>query len=124
MPAILDIKWCGHSLLEKAVFGVVNSLGNLYLYDVKLTNDDTDKMVVNKITDISIGQDDENETLALSLDWSTGKYERYYFFVMLILKWRLTINVLLYYVHRCSSFFWSHFSFHITIMPYNYSFHW
>ena len=66
VPAILDIKWC-HNLIEnKPVFGMVNADGCLDLWHP--CEDDTCKLYHSH----SIGDD----RLALSLDWSTGKYER------------------------------------------------
>ena len=79
--AILDIKWCRHLLHDHAIFGVVNSLGVLTLYEarntVELPAEDVCSVELSKVADIAIGKDEENETLALSLDWSTGKYEKY-----------------------------------------------
>ena len=66
MPGILDIKWSSARLQEKAVFGLVNSVGELRLFDLE-------DYKVAEISKISLGED----VLGLSLDWSNKVSNRY-----------------------------------------------
>ena len=66
MPGILDIKWSSAKLQEKAVFGLVNSVGELRLFDLK-------DYKVTEISKISLDKD----VLGLSLDWSNKVSNRY-----------------------------------------------
>lgn len=68
VPAVLDIKWAHVKCNENILLGIVNSLGYLQIY--KLIVDDGKRielLLEKKIRQV------EDEVLALSLDWSTGK---------------------------------------------------
>ncbi|XP_070580514.1 diphthine methyltransferase-like [Ptychodera flava] len=60
--AILDLKWCHHTLNGKPTLGVVNADGNFLLYQIQ------NEHSITEIESLQVGED----RLALSLDWSTG----------------------------------------------------
>ncbi|KAG7203923.1 hypothetical protein KM043_016943 [Ampulex compressa] len=68
VPAILDMKWAHTKWENKILLGVTNSLGHLQIYQFGKTNKD----LLELISECSISRDEE-ETLALSLDWSLGR---------------------------------------------------
>nr|XP_045600588.1 diphthine methyltransferase-like [Procambarus clarkii]XP_045600596.1 diphthine methyltransferase-like [Procambarus clarkii] len=68
MPAILDMKWCHHKIHGDPILAIVNALGELLLFKLETVTDGTVKLsfwIKYKIN--------EEDTLALSLDWSTRK---------------------------------------------------
>ncbi|KAK0079458.1 hypothetical protein PV325_001246 [Microctonus aethiopoides] len=70
VPAVLDMKWA-HVKCQKMIFlGVVNSIGYLQIYQL-LTNENENK--IELIMEKKLRKAEE-EILALSLDWSTGKF--------------------------------------------------
>ncbi|XP_076039582.1 diphthine methyltransferase isoform X2 [Oratosquilla oratoria] len=69
MAAILDMKWCHHTFQGKAMLGVVNATGELLLFSL---NDNDEK---NKQLELKCKYVIDEDCLALSLDWSTGKME-------------------------------------------------
>ncbi|XP_066941751.1 diphthine methyltransferase [Macrobrachium rosenbergii] len=66
--AILDMKWCQHRLRGDPVLAVANAAGLLKLYKLRPSNQEFLQLVFWCQHEI----EDEN-TLALSLDWSSGK---------------------------------------------------
>lgn len=68
VPAVLDMKWARVTCRNQILLGVANSLGYLQIYQLKNDEEErslallTEKKIVN-----------EDETLALSLDWSNGE---------------------------------------------------
>ncbi|XP_063444635.1 diphthine methyltransferase-like [Mytilus trossulus] len=60
MPGILDIKWCPSLIDNQSLFGLVNSIGELQIYQL---NDDGKSVFV---TSTELG----TEVLGLSLDWA------------------------------------------------------
>ena len=71
VPAVLDMKWAHVAYRDKILLGVVNSLGCLQIYQLK-SNDQKESLellIEKRITD-------GDETLALSLDWCTGRWTR------------------------------------------------
>ncbi|XP_071547230.1 diphthine methyltransferase [Panulirus ornatus] len=70
MPAILDMKWCHHKIHGNPALAITNASGQLLLYKLEtITN------VKVKLEFWCKYEIDEKDTLALSLDWSTGKAE-------------------------------------------------
>lgn len=67
MPAILDMKWCQHEISGKPVLAIVNAIGQLLLYRLTTIENNMNLEFQCKY------EIDEKDTLALSLDWSTGK---------------------------------------------------
>lgn len=68
MKAILDMKWCQHKLSGDPVLAVANASGHVSLF--KLKSSDTEYLQLSLWCTYEI---EEANTLALSLDWSTGK---------------------------------------------------
>ena len=68
MPAILDLKWCCHSVQGKMLLGVANAVGQLVVYRLESNSDLGPQLTL--LCQHSIA---EADTLALSLDWSTRK---------------------------------------------------
>lgn len=64
--AVLDQKWCHVPLNGFSVLGVVNAVGNVELYKLLPTHLKLELLSTYKI--------ECEETLILSLDWSTGIY--------------------------------------------------
>lgn len=65
VPAVLDMKWCHLKLNGKILLGVCNSEGYLQIYELSENE-------LELATEIVVNDSKEN-TLALSLDWSTGR---------------------------------------------------
>ncbi|CAK9834201.1 Diphthine methyltransferase [Anthophora retusa] len=68
VPAVLDIKWAHVICQNKILLGVVNSLGYLQIYHLR-DNDEQkhlELLIQERVAD-------EDEILALSLDWFTGR---------------------------------------------------
>lgn len=66
MPAILDMKWCQHEISGTPVLAIANAVGQLLVYRLITAGE---KLCLEYQCKFEI----EDETLALSLDWSTGK---------------------------------------------------
>ncbi|KAF7398697.1 hypothetical protein HZH66_006594 [Vespula vulgaris] len=66
---VLDMKWAHVTCNQKILLGVVNSLGYLQIYQLRNGDDEMLKLM----TELKVN-DQKEEILALSLDWSTGKY--------------------------------------------------
>lgn len=67
MPAILDMKWCQHEISGTPMLAIVNAVGQLLLYRLIRVGEEVCLEYHCKY------EIEEEETLALSLDWSTGK---------------------------------------------------
>ncbi|XP_012152025.1 diphthine methyltransferase isoform X2 [Megachile rotundata] len=67
VPAVLDMKWSHVKCQAKILLGVVNSLGYLQIYELN------DKKSLQLLTEEKVAN--ENEVLALSLDWCTDSNE-------------------------------------------------
>lgn len=70
LPAVLDMKWAHVKCQNKIFLGVVNSIGYLQIYRL-MTNENEHK--IELIMEKKL-REAEEEILALSLDWSTGKF--------------------------------------------------
>ncbi|KAG7171307.1 diphthine methyltransferase-like isoform X2 [Homarus americanus] len=70
MPAILDMKWCHNKIENDPVLAIANASGHLLLYKLQPIDDGTVRLKFWIKSEI-----DEEDTLALSLDWSTGKIQ-------------------------------------------------
>ncbi|XP_043500886.1 diphthine methyltransferase [Polistes fuscatus] len=66
---VLDMKWAHGMCNQKILLGVVNSLGYLQIYQLQSGNNEMLKLM----TELKVN-DQKEEILALSLDWSIGKY--------------------------------------------------
>ncbi|XP_014611062.1 PREDICTED: diphthine methyltransferase isoform X2 [Polistes canadensis] len=66
---VLDMKWAHGMCNQKILLGVVNSLGYLQIYQLLSGNNEMLKLM----TELKVN-DQKEEILALSLDWSIGKY--------------------------------------------------
>ncbi|XP_076240103.1 diphthine methyltransferase isoform X2 [Calliopsis andreniformis] len=69
VPAVLDMKWAHIMYEDKILLGVVNSLGYLQIYQLQ---NDAQKETLELLTEKKVMDDDE--VLALSLDWCTGRW--------------------------------------------------
>lgn len=68
---VLDQKWCLNQIEGISCLGVVNAKNTIDIY--KLSSNDGKDLTL--YTSYKFNCDDEKETLLLSLDWSTGKYD-------------------------------------------------
>lgn len=68
MPAILDLKWCCHSVQGNILLAVANARGQLIVYKLEFNGD-----VGPCLTLLCQHNIDEPSTLVLSIDWSTRK---------------------------------------------------
>ncbi|KZC11805.1 PREDICTED: diphthine methyltransferase [Dufourea novaeangliae] len=68
VAAVLDMKWA-HMCENRILLGVVNSLGYLQIYQLKRNNE---KETLELLTEKKVAND--NDVLALSLDWCTGRW--------------------------------------------------
>lgn len=68
-PAVLDQKWCHNKINDYSLLGIVNSAKKVEVYKLN-----SETMQIDLVSFIEI-QNTENETLILSLDWSTGIYQ-------------------------------------------------
>ncbi|XP_031778013.1 diphthine methyltransferase [Nasonia vitripennis] len=72
VAAVLDMKWAHVRCLgDRILLGVVNAAGFLQIYE--LTKSSTEAPSLSLVSEVSIGEDDGEDRLALSLDWSTGR---------------------------------------------------
>ncbi|KAJ3645394.1 hypothetical protein Zmor_023057 [Zophobas morio] len=67
--AILDQKWCHNPVNGCSILGVANAQKTIEIYALNANT-----VQLDLITSYQL-EDDDSETLVLSLDWSTGKYE-------------------------------------------------
>ncbi|XP_033631197.1 diphthine methyltransferase-like [Asterias rubens] len=74
MAAILDMKWCHYPVSEKPYLGIVNASGELQL----LANSSPETCQSTLQAMVSHRICEEEDCLALSLDWNTGKYQCQY----------------------------------------------
>lgn len=76
-PAILDQKWCHNKVNGYSLLGVVNAINTVEIYKLIINGDNDDDLKLEKLCQRKITDDVDvaAETLILSLDWSTGKYE-------------------------------------------------
>ncbi|KRT84224.1 WD40 domain-containing protein, partial [Oryctes borbonicus] len=71
---ILDQKWCHNKINGHSILGVVNAKNTIEVY--KLVCDDNKNWKLEILSQYEIIEEENtSETLILSLDWSTGKYE-------------------------------------------------
>lgn len=63
--AVLDQKWCHCKINDRILLGVATAEGQLQIYELI-------EQKLKLITSYTV--EDENDSLLLSLDWSTGKY--------------------------------------------------
>ncbi len=66
------MKWSYVPIADKPLLAVANASGELQLYDFE--EGQTDLIVPSKVSRVSLGE----ECLALSLDWSNAKNQRYF----------------------------------------------
>lgn len=67
-PAVLDMKWCPRRIQDNVLLGVANALGEVCLY--KLEED-----CLKLLEKINLNKNEENNFLALSLDWCKNNSE-------------------------------------------------
>jgi diphthamide biosynthesis protein 7 len=79
MPAILDCKWCHCKIHGKILLAIANAVGDVLLYEMHTREAENIKesepwlfCSLSLLCSCIIAQDVNSETLALSLDWSTG----------------------------------------------------
>ena len=65
MPGILDIKWCTHLINDRLAFGLVNSVGELQLYQLDTCRDNHLVLEVSQLLVCPSG-------LGLSLEWDNN----------------------------------------------------
>ncbi|XP_076293228.1 diphthine methyltransferase [Lasioglossum baleicum] len=68
VPAVLDMKWA-HTWRNRILLGVVNSLGYLQIYQMT-TNKEKENLELLMEKKVA----DDEEVLALSLDWCSGRW--------------------------------------------------
>lgn len=68
MPAILDLKWCCHAVQGNVLLAVANAAGQIVVYRLEVRDELSPQLVFWCQLNT-----DEEDTLALSLDWSTRK---------------------------------------------------
>lgn len=68
MPAILDLKWCCHTVQGNILLAVANAIGQILVYKLEDDGEIGPQLVFWCQHDT-----DMDDTLALSLDWSTRK---------------------------------------------------
>jgi hypothetical protein len=75
VAGVLDIKWC-HGISGRdqgpPLFGAVDSNGDLSLWSLNSAEN-----AVAEIQFVEVLSTDDNDALALSLDWSTAFFQRY-----------------------------------------------
>lgn len=72
VSAVLDQKWCYNKINDSSLLGVVDSAGKLEIYKLESSKD---VVALYLVTSFQIPTTEGTETLLLSLDWSTGKYQ-------------------------------------------------
>ncbi|XP_053987824.1 diphthine methyltransferase [Hylaeus volcanicus] len=70
VPAVLDTKWAHVTYQNKILLGVVNSIGYLQVYQLKIIEE---KETLELLTEKKISHSDD-EVLVLSLDWCSGRW--------------------------------------------------
>jgi diphthamide biosynthesis protein 7 len=82
MSAVLDCKWCHCKIYGRILLAVANALGNVLLYEMRTdevvleedhVNEPYSSCSLSLLYSCTVAQDANSETLALSLDWSTGR---------------------------------------------------
>lgn len=66
MPGILDIKWCPSLINNQSLSGLVNSIGQLQIYQLN------DNGKSDFVTSTDLGE----QVLGLSLDWANRVHNR------------------------------------------------
>lgn len=77
-PGILDQKWCHNKINGYSILGVVNAKSTIEVYKLLCGDENTlSDVKLELLSRLKITGDDTitSETLILSLDWSSGKYD-------------------------------------------------
>ena len=69
MPGILDIKWCTHLINDRLTFSLVNSVGEVQLYQIAMCRD---HHLVEHVSQIRVCP----SGLGLSLEWDNVLQQR------------------------------------------------
>lgn len=72
VPAVLDMKWSHVRIQDNIFLGVVNSIGYIQIYKLQIDESTGEAMIKLHIKK-KLSEKCNDEILALSLDWSTGK---------------------------------------------------
>lgn len=70
VPAVLDMKWMHVANRNRILLAVVTASGYLQIYEIKNQENKFLKLIAEQRVN-----NNEDEVIALSLDWSTGRYD-------------------------------------------------